>query len=139
MANRKRASAESLFGKYKSNIVVEYIDFDWDKGSFYKLDFAPAYIAIIVPGNMIKEYNKLAQTKGKSEYPPASEFVKETKMLERLRKSNVKIIDTRWSNLGDVLDCLEKGFYSASFQPLESKDVRLEIEEIVPTGEASAA
>ncbi|TRZ55051.1 hypothetical protein D4Q76_01190 [archaeon] len=132
------AIKKSLFERYKSGIVVEYIDFDWDKGRFYKLDFAPASIAIIVPGSMVEEYKKLAQTK-KSEYPPATEFVKETGMLERLRKSNVKIIDRRWNNLGDVLDFLEKSFYSASFQALESKDVRLKIEEIIPTDEAFAA
>jgi len=133
MANKKRAPAD-LFEKYKSEIVVESIDFNWDKGSFYKLDFAPASIAIIIPSEMVEEYNKLAPTKEKSGYPAANNFVKDTGMLKKLRKSNVKIIDRRWNNLNDVLDFLEKGFYSASFQPLESKDARLEIEEISTYG-----
>lgn len=138
MSNRKCASAEGLFKKYKNGIVVESIDYDADKGSFYKLDFAPASIAIIIPGGMVEEYKELAQTKEKSKYPAANNFVKETGIIDKLRKSNVKIIDRKWNNLGDVLDCLKNRFYSAKFQELESKRVRLEIEEIVPTNEVFA-
>jgi len=138
MAIKKHESAEELFEKYGDKIKVESIDFDWDKGSFYKLDFAPASISIVIPGDMVAEYKKITQTKDKSKYPHATEFVKETRILERLRKSDVRIINKNWNKLGDVLDFLERGFYSASFQALESKDMRLKIEEIVPENEAFA-
>jgi hypothetical protein len=133
------AIINDLFEKYKGRIVVESIDFDWDKGSLYNLDFAPAYVKIIIPGEMVEEYRKLTQEKGKSEYPSATKFVKETGFLEKLRKSDIKIINKNWNNIGDVLDFLERDLYSARFQALESKDVKLEIEEIIPTNKAFAA
>ncbi|MFZ3077083.1 MAG: hypothetical protein WA139_01380 [Candidatus Aenigmatarchaeota archaeon] len=83
---------------------------------------------------MIEDYNKIVKTKEKSKYPAANKFVKETGILDKLKKSNVKIINKNWNTLGDVLDCLKKGFYSAKFQELESKNVRLEIEEIPTYG-----
>lgn len=137
MAKGKCASAESLFAKYKGGIVVESIEFVADKGSFYKLDFAPASIAIIIPGDMVEEYIKLVQTKEKPAYSSANRFVKETRILDKLKNSKVKIINKNWNNLGDVLECLKSGFYSAKFQQLETKDMRLEIEEIL-TSEAYA-
>lgn len=138
MKDKKRASAEDLFEKYSSSIIIESIDHNEGKEQALGLDYAPAIITIIIPGSMIEEYKKLATTKGKSEYPAANKFVKETGILDKIKKSNIKIINKNWNKLGDILDCFRNGFYSASFQPLESKDVRLEIEEI-PTGEASAA
>lgn len=137
MAKRKHAPVEKLFKKYENGIVVESIDFNCDKGSFYRLNFAPAAISLIIPDGMIEDYNKIMKTKSKSKYPDANSFLKETGILEKLRKSNVKVINKNWNTLGDVLDCLKRGFYSGRFQPIESKNVRLEIEEI-PTYGASA-
>jgi len=135
----RKKSAGLLFEKYGNGIVVESINYDGDKESFYKLDFAPAYIAVIIPGGMVEEYKKLAQEKGKSKYPSANEFVKETEILDKLKNSNVKIINNNWNNLDDILDCLKKGFYSAGFQALESENIRLNIEEIVPSNKTFAA
>ncbi|MFZ3077084.1 MAG: hypothetical protein WA139_01385 [Candidatus Aenigmatarchaeota archaeon] len=49
MANRKRESAESLFGKYESRIVVESIDYDVGKEQVFRIDFAPVTISLIIP------------------------------------------------------------------------------------------
>lgn len=75
--------------------------------------------------------------KGKCASAAANRFVKETRILDKLKNSKVKIINKNWNNLGDVLECLKSGFYSAKFQQLETKDMRLEIEEIL-TSEAYA-